>query len=373
MRGRRLEPDSEEADTPAHTRRALLGVAGAGTAAAVLAGCAPRAVLPSEAPLGIYPVASFGLDAEDRDLTGATRRAMQSAAEASGGTVLLPAGEWELSARLRVPAGIHLVGAGSHGVSSGSRGTTVRLTTRQAGLSIADGVDPYERGFVVADFELDGGGVAETPLLVGRAEACVIGPLHVRGSAGDGVVVDACRDSVFTSLTLTDHAAAGLRVHGPAHNNLFTAGRVRACGAASVVIGEEGADVAQAPTRNSFVQWLVEGGPSEAPVILHDAGVDNSFVSSYVVATSPSTASFVRVRRATGLRFSDCHFDGSPAQQAGAVVASIDDADARVYWTGVTRTTGIDNFSSSANPAAVTIVGLVETSEGTSILSGGSD
>lgn len=341
------------------SRRALLGLS-----LVTLAGCSAPANEDEALRLqDIYLVRSRVTTQEGRDITNALRRAIEDAVSGGGGLVRVPGGRWTLSEPIDVPPGIRVQGAGSAGSTQGNVGTTVEMLTAEASVRVGDRTTRFQRGFGVADLELDGGDIATTPLHIGRALGSTFTSVRVTRAVGEGVLIEAAQNCVFTKVSAVECRGWGIVLDSGAGGNLFDVCNTSRCAAGGLRIRETFGDGPYGvPSHNGFTHCVFERPEDARSLLVHDTGRNNTFSTTVFAAgrSNRERMSLIRVNAAAGLRFSDCQFSGGA--EGVDLVSAIDirGSGAKVYLTGLTGALNLRKLLAPGSLGAIEDLGVIE-------------
>ena len=202
----------------AHTNTRLIGVL---ACVLLLAGAMPSIACgasPSKVVLFTVSVKDFGAVGDGRhDDTRAFRKALQVAAQRSGGTVRVPAGEYRLSS-LAIPDGVRVIGSGMerswlHGaVKAGSHVTLLDLKIGTEGKSFRLSPGAHDSTFARCRFRGGGGESADCAVIMlgyGMGNDCAritFSDCKVECNLG---VEDAQHSRDFNNISVFEVGAAG--------------------------------------------------------------------------------------------------------------------------------------------------------------------
>ena len=249
-------------------------------------------------------------------------------------------GEWGVSGLVEFPAHVDLVGAG--------RALTKFSCTGAGQIRFAsDGTNSGStavRGSRSSGFIIEGDGSTNSVAImdVGFAVERQFSDFVVKGSASDGLYVNAAQNCDFYSFTITDNTGVGLVLDYGAGNNRFFGYEIEGNGVANLRSRQSGTSPTGAfnvPTNNQFYGGIFErrktGGTWVASVD-HQNGKFNKIIGGNIALTGVSGGEIiVKARQTDGalpstLIVENTFISGTAAQ---TVMFDIDDS-ATVYFSG---------------------------------------
>ncbi len=255
-------------------------------------------------------------------LTYATPSSSTTFVATGGKSVHLPAGKYKISGELSIPAFVNLIGEGK-GLSTivcSTSGSKVKYGERSTD----------NRGGLSKGFTIDGNDVSTNPMFIGLAVEREFSDIDVIKSAGDGLIIEAAQNCVFTSCGFQFNGSAGsgsnIAIDYGAGNNRFIGCEINQGAQNNVRFRQTGTSPTGAftvPTQNRFYGCMIERYKDESNfngTIYQGNGRLNKFDKCDISCTGvTSTANLPLVRmertvtgKASGLlSFDSCSFAGS--------------------------------------------------------------
>ena len=255
-------------------------------------------------------------------LTYATPSSSTTFVATGGKSVHLPAGKYKISGELSIPAFVNLIGEGK-GLSTivcSTSGSKVKYGERSTD----------NRGGLSKGFTIDGNDVSTNPMFIGLAVEREFSDIDVINSAGDGLIIEAAQNCVFTSCGFQFNGSAGsgsnIAIDYGAGNNRFIGCEINQGAQNNVRFRQTGTSPTGAftvPTQNRFYGCMIERYKDESNfngTIYQGNGRLNKFDKCDISCTGvTSTANLPLVRmertvtgKASGLlSFDSCSFAGS--------------------------------------------------------------
>ncbi len=210
-----------------------------------------------------------------------------------GGTIRLPVGEMEISDEHVIPQKVALWGEGGAEDFSASR---FKCMTANAGIRFGT-ISTGGYGGVSGNFLVDGNNVATDPLKIGMTVGRVFIGLHVIYSAGTGMLVEACQNSIFINTTILHSAGVDCILDNSANGNLFSHYEFGGGDLGHILIRNSGAGPFAAPEINIFSgPGHIEFGPNTIPYAIKQTAGSYNIIQDAIFAYDGVTTTFPMVK-----------------------------------------------------------------------------